>query len=404
MKFEIVLTDPFVVDSKSEVFKWWLDGVSKAAAVEKLLEGYLKTSQWPEIAKQHEGQLSDLFNNDTTDQYRMFDVLERYLKDPQLLQTQHICYLNRATQRVLIRNYYSLDQRSVLGLIKLYREQRGPSGKLQPLSLQRATHRAAAAAFGSAGNGLVPLDRQLHNIHRVYGMLLLQDNGNSGSGGSHGHGHVHAPGDAFHSLSVKLDTAQGPISLAAFARLLRNEGGIMRGVVRAKGILWVTAKRPTAAAAADASSNGSPAASSAAASSAASSSSLSSSSLLLSGWRVVVQMSGRTPGRWTWELDGRWSGPPHSEIVFIGSRDVLNLERLRAAVAKLPWSAVTATAVAAAAGSAAVDAADDDRDVAATSALVPAMNGARNGRRVVVASGNKQQQQQQHNSLSLIHI
>lgn len=63
----------------------------------------------------------------------------------------------------------------------------------------------------------------------------------------------------------------------------------------------------------------------------------------------MIHMSGRAPGRWSWELDGQWRGPPHSEIVFIGSREVLDLECLRNACDQLPLSSAASVVVAAAA-------------------------------------------------------
>ena len=183
MKFEVVLTDPFVVDSKSEVFKLWLDCVAKDEAVDRLLASYFASSAWPAIAKQHEAQLKVLFDSDTTDQYRMFGVLERYLQEPLRLRTQHVCYLNSQTQRVLIRNYYHLDQRRILDLLKAFRELRAPGGKLQPRTkIGRARPYAAAAQFSSAGNGRSPLDRQLDNVHRVYAALKARLPSSSSSG------------------------------------------------------------------------------------------------------------------------------------------------------------------------------------------------------------------------------
>jgi len=160
MKFEIVLTDPFVVDSKSEVFNLWLDCIPKNEAVDKLLESYIKDSKWPEIAEQHKDNLKELFDSDTTDQYRMFTVLERYLKEPLRLRTQRVCYLDSRTQRVLIRNYYNLDPQRILDLIKLYRDQRGRSHAHKPLPKRNG--------------GMSPLTRQLRNVQRIE--AVLKDN------------------------------------------------------------------------------------------------------------------------------------------------------------------------------------------------------------------------------------
>ena len=77
MPFEVVLTDPFVVDRNSQVFKLWLQCIPKDAAVSSLLASYLASTQYPETARQYENQLRSLFDTDTTDRYRMFGILER---------------------------------------------------------------------------------------------------------------------------------------------------------------------------------------------------------------------------------------------------------------------------------------------------------------------------------------
>lgn len=151
MSFDIVLTDPFVVDSNSKVFKLWLDCISKDHAVERLLADYLKASNWTELANQHVDHLRKLFDSDTTDQYRMFGLLERYLKEPLRLRTQHVCYLDSQTKRVLIHNYYSLDNTSIHELIKYYRDHKRQG---------KRSKRSKTTYFSSVSS---PLDRHLYS-------------------------------------------------------------------------------------------------------------------------------------------------------------------------------------------------------------------------------------------------
>jgi G3E family GTPase len=66
-------------------------------------------------------------------------------------------------------------------------------------------------------------------------------------------------------------------------------------LVRAKGILWITEEPGDIGGSAQGRGAGT-----------------------LEAWRCVFHMSGRSPGRWSWELDGEWTGPPESRLVFIG--------------------------------------------------------------------------------------
>ena len=124
---------------------------------------------------------------------------------------------------------------------------------------------------------------------------------------AHQHSHTaHTPGSEFHSLSITLDHSRGPVLLKALMELVSSDA--MAGLVRAKGIFWVAAFDG------DAPEEGDP----------------------LREWRCVVHMSGRAPGRWSWELDDRWMGPPQTEIVFIGGHETLDLKKLEESVRALP--------------------------------------------------------------------
>ena len=180
----------------------------------------------------------------------------------------------------------------------------------------------------------------------------------NGSRSSHD-AHAHTPGDAFHSLAIDIDHARGPISMEALLRFIA--GPAVKGLVRAKGILWLTCSSPgfqTDSHTLPKNSNPD---------------SLgrghrpgtvkdSTSKDHLRNWRCVIHMSGRAPGRWSWELDGQWSGPPHSEIVFIGSRQVLDLEFLRKACDELPLSSTAAVAARTTGSEEAIAEANDKRD------------------------------------------
>jgi|EP00945_MAST-04E_sp_MAST-4E-sp1_P005549 G3E family GTPase len=98
----------------------------------------------------------------------------------------------------------------------------------------------------------------------------------------------HLQEDKFTSFSLTL--GEKPIRLSNWINFVRNllPEHIL---VRAKGILWVTE-------------NDNPC----------------DGKGVLERWRCVFHMSGRSPGRWSWELDGEWQGPPQSKLVFIGPR------------------------------------------------------------------------------------
>lgn len=91
--------------------------------------------------------------------------------------------------------------------------------------------------------------------------------------------------------SVAEAYTEGPLSLGALQHFV-SRSGILKGVVRMKGVLWIAEIGLT---------------------------------------RCILHLSGR--GRLGFELDGPWAGPPRSELVFIGA--ALDADMIHAAFQQL---------------------------------------------------------------------
>ena len=95
----------------------------------------------------------------------------------------------------------------------------------------------------------------------------------------------HMREDGFSSVSVS--ESDEPVSLSRFSEFVTSSA-VVGGLVRMKGVLWIRGLDPH---------------------------------------RCVVHLSGR--GRLGYEIDGPWSGPPRSDVAFIGQE--LNPAKIRAA-------------------------------------------------------------------------
>eukprot|EP00035_Acanthoeca_spectabilis_P038433 m.53015 g.53015 ORF g.53015 m.53015 type:complete len:150 (-) comp9136_c0_seq3:115-564(-) len=78
-----------------ELFQCWLDGVpvEKAAAVRKDADGFG----------------ADVVLQDTVDEYRTFELLEKYMQNPLQLATQTVITISSGTQQELLALYYAYD-------------------------------------------------------------------------------------------------------------------------------------------------------------------------------------------------------------------------------------------------------------------------------------------------------
>jgi len=114
------------------------------------------------------------------------------------------------------------------------------------------------------------------------GALRCPSSAVSKSAATNGTSHLKA--DEFVSVSESIST--GPLSLARLQQFVCSK--MVRRLARMKGVLWIQG---------------------------------------LDEHRCVLHMSGR--GRLGFELDGKWSGPPVSEMAFIGSKSLLDAEVLR---------------------------------------------------------------------------
>ena len=168
----------------------------------------------------------------------------------------------------------------------------------------------SGAAFGLRTKEKTQLTYQ---PSRVGGSLLRSDKqglvGPKGTGSTHDHS---APGIDFQSVSLYFDHSKGPVALSGLLNLIASP--LLDGLVRAKGILWVASTPSCMDGRSAKAVRTGPA----------------ESEDPLRQWRCVIHMSGRFPGRWSWELDGQWTGPAHSEIVLIGHRDTFAVQKVTA--------------------------------------------------------------------------
>jgi len=101
MSMNVFLCDPAEVDMT--IFSQWLQGLSIESAVKyrynKDLSGFESSQNYLQ-----------LLQSETEDQYRLFDLLEPYLQNPNALKDQHVFPIPYPNCKELIEKYYALDE------------------------------------------------------------------------------------------------------------------------------------------------------------------------------------------------------------------------------------------------------------------------------------------------------
>ena len=115
----LVVSDPIVFDLS--VFSLWLEGKTLEVATAIKISSFLSSVRMrqrhskitPNVDEENFYKLDphtyELFKKDILDQYRMFEILEHYLAIPSSLSGQTMVQVPAATQRIMIENYYKLD-------------------------------------------------------------------------------------------------------------------------------------------------------------------------------------------------------------------------------------------------------------------------------------------------------
>ncbi len=105
--FSVFVTNPTLIDRN--LFSLWLDGRTIEDAVLFL------------ISKQHINSSSvsstNALRTRVISQFRNFELLENYLHQPRVLQTQTLFPLQPETCRFLVHSFYSFDERVVRELV-----------------------------------------------------------------------------------------------------------------------------------------------------------------------------------------------------------------------------------------------------------------------------------------------
>ena len=97
------------------LYSLWVEGLSVAEAMQKLMERGLVTSQ---SGYSKDSAENNLLASDLADNYRLFGLWESMLHQPVTFSEQLVFQLDATTQRMLVEQYYALDSsvaRELLG-------------------------------------------------------------------------------------------------------------------------------------------------------------------------------------------------------------------------------------------------------------------------------------------------
>ena len=97
------------------LYSLWVEGLSVAEAMQKLMERGLVTSQ---SGFSKDSAENNLLASDLADNYRLFGLWESMLHQPVTFSEQLVFQLDATTQRMLVEQYYALDSsvaRELLG-------------------------------------------------------------------------------------------------------------------------------------------------------------------------------------------------------------------------------------------------------------------------------------------------
>ena len=151
------------------------------------------------------------------------------------------------------------------------------------IPLDRILDVSPANDGGAGGDTVIPITHERTKVPLYVsstGGALRRDASSSIGGSSHG-SHLLAKSSGYSSLSVTL--ADRPLSLAKLQQFVTSPR--VQKLARMKGVLWIHG---------------------------------------MGNYRCILHLSGR--GRLGFELDGKWAGPPASELAFIGPRVDTDLE------------------------------------------------------------------------------
>ena len=151
------------------------------------------------------------------------------------------------------------------------------------IPLDRILDVSPANDGGAGGDTVIPITHERTKVPLYVsstGGALRRDASSSIGGSSHG-SHLLAKSSGYSSLSVTL--ADRPLSLAKLQQFVTSPR--VQKLARMKGVLWIHG---------------------------------------MGNYRCILHLSGR--GRLGFELDGKWAGPPASELAFIGPRLDTDLE------------------------------------------------------------------------------
>ena len=87
---------------------------SAAGVTDRLREAKQQASQ---VFKGENMELVNLFNRDTQDYWRFFEILDHFLRQPDLIDGQVMCRVPLPTLLVMVESYYALDEAVVRELL-----------------------------------------------------------------------------------------------------------------------------------------------------------------------------------------------------------------------------------------------------------------------------------------------
>jgi hypothetical protein len=146
------------VSSPSDIFSFWIEGRTAEEASIFKVEQYRKSGmnfglEFPRMKDSLLNDQSEFLKYEVYDQYCLFQILDHYLSQPQLLKTQNLCIVPGDVQKVIIEKYWSLDDIFVREILN------------KKLSKNRKDLEDASE---STGLNLRRVTRQYENLKRVY--------------------------------------------------------------------------------------------------------------------------------------------------------------------------------------------------------------------------------------------